>query len=136
MNLRLQRLDPFGDALHGDLYCERRHECVMLENVAKAIPAGRYQIVLTESGRAAAGSLWSPRADHKLPLLLDVPGRSAIRWHAANEPGQLEGCQAPGKVRDGESIQSSRIALISVMAKLDAAYALGEEAWVDVVDAS
>jgi hypothetical protein len=39
-----------------------------------AIPAGRYQVVLTESDRVAQGTLWSPRADHKLPLLVDVPG--------------------------------------------------------------
>ena len=135
MNFALQRLEPFGAALHGDLYAEGRHVCVTLERVDKAIPAGRYQIVLTPSGRAEAGSLWSPRADHKLPLLCEVPGRSAIRLHAANAPAELEGCIAAGMVRDGAEIHSSRVAVILVMSKIDAALALDEQVWVDVCDA-
>lgn len=131
----LQRLDPMGDTLHGDLYLDGQHQCAMLERTSRAILAGRYQIVLTESGRAKAGTLWSPRDDHALPLLLDVKYRSGIRWHAANECAELEGCQAPGLVRDGLRIGQSRAALIKVMALIDAALALGESVYVDVRDA-
>jgi hypothetical protein len=134
--LTLRRLEPFGDALHGDLYLNGHHECVTLENAAKAIVAGRYQVVLTESPRVREGSLWSPRADHKLPLLLDVKDRDGIRLHAANYPAQLEGCIAPGTKRDGEVIESSRVALIAVMAKIEAALALRETVWIDVQDSA
>jgi hypothetical protein len=120
--------------LHGDLYSDGQHATVTLENVHKAIPAGRYQIVMTESGRVKAGSLWSPRADHKLPLLCDVPGREGIRCHAGNEATDVEGCIAVGMVRDGQEIHNSRVALIKVMAQIDAALALGEEIWLDVLD--
>lgn len=132
LTFTLRRLDPFGAALHGDLYCEGQHVAVTLENAEKAIPAGRYQIVLTESGRALEGGLWTPRDDHKLPLLVDVPGRTAIRLHAANLPRELEGCIAPGMTRNGEAIESSRDALITVMSQIDAALALGEAVWIDV----
>ena len=52
---------------------------------ATAIPAGRYRVVLTVSDRAVRGSLWSPRSDHKLPLLLDVPGFEGIRMTPATQ---------------------------------------------------
>lgn len=134
MNLTLQRLDQFGAGIPGDLFVEGRHEAVTLENAEHAIKAGRYQIVMTESGRAKAGSLWSPREDHKLPLLCDVAGREGIRMHSANFPSQLEGCVAVGLTRDGEGITRSHVALISVMAKIQAAIDLGEKVFIDVVD--
>jgi hypothetical protein len=130
--LTLQRLDPFGAALHGDLYLDGKHQCVTLENASRAIPAGRYQVVLTESARSKAGGLWSPREDHKLPLLCDVKDRSGIRLHAANFPEQLEGCIAPGSTRDGAMIAGSRVALIKVMALIEAAILSGEQVWLDV----
>lgn len=136
MNLRLQRLDRFGDGLPGDLYVDGQHCVVTLENADLAIAAGRYQIVMTESGRARAGGLWSPRDDFKLPLLCDVAGHEGIRLHAANVASELAGCIAPGMARDGDAIQQSRPALINVMAKIDAAIALGEEVWIDVVDSA
>lgn len=89
--------------------------CYTLENSEKRIPPGRYQVVLTPSGRAAAGTLWSPRADHQLPLLLDVPGRTAIRIHAANVPEELEGCLAVGMGRTATSLTESRHALEALM---------------------
>ncbi|HVA19014.1 MAG TPA: DUF5675 family protein, partial [Solirubrobacteraceae bacterium] len=47
---------------------------------------------------------WTPRADGQLYLVLDTPGRSLVRIHAANWAGdvtkgkesQLEGCIALG----------------------------------------
>ena len=143
MRLLLQRLDPFGDGLPGDLYLEDRHICVSLENAALAIPAGCYAVDMTVSGRAQARELWCPaqetHPDDKdqwvLPLLLEVPGREAIRLHAANWANQLAGCIAPGLTRDGEGIARSRAALIQVIAMIEAARADGDEVEIDVRDA-
>jgi Steigviridae/Suoliviridae L,D-carboxypeptidase/transpeptidase len=55
-----------------------------------AIPPGRYPVELTVSQRAAEGSLWSPRADHKLPLLIGVPGFEGVRIHAGNDDRATE----------------------------------------------
>ena len=131
MILTLHRLDRFGDAIPGDIYEDGAHVCVTLENADHAIKAGRYPIAMTESARAKAGSLWSPREDHVLPLVCDVVGREGIRLHAANHPAQLEGCIAPGITRDGDAITNSRVALIALMAKIQAAPA---PVWLDVVD--
>jgi hypothetical protein len=84
-----------------------------LENQDKRIPTGTYKVVLTPSGRAQAGKLWTPWGGFQLPELLNVPGRTAIRLHAANEEHELEGCIAPGMdyMRADRMLKHSRAAL-------------------------
>jgi hypothetical protein len=84
--------------------------CFFLENVAKSFPAGVYPVLLTESGRARTGTLWTPWPDAKLPLIV-VPGREGIRVHAANRQDQLEGCIALGFDWIGGELGRSRHAL-------------------------
>lgn len=88
--------------------------CWFLENPDTLIPAGRYEVLLTPSARAAAGTLWTPWPDKQLPLVV-VPDRSGIRIHAANHADQLEGCIAVGLERfeDG-SLGTSRTALVKL----------------------
>lgn len=105
-------------------------DCYTLERPAVVIAAGRFPLVLTVSGRAAAGTLWSPRADHKLPELLGVPNRTAIRIHALNHPHETEGCIGVGLGRGTDEIMESRLALIRVMAQIEAA----GECWITIVD--
>lgn len=70
------------------------------------IPAGTYPLVLEMSAR------------FKMPLweIKDVPGRSECKVHAANFPGELNGCVAPGLIhadldKDGKmDLASSRAA--------------------------
>jgi Family of unknown function (DUF5675) len=69
-----------------------------------AIPAGRYRVALTVSDRAARGSLWSPRPDHNLPLLLDVHGFEGIRIHSGNTDRNTEGCILVGRSRAVDAI--------------------------------
>ena len=47
-----------------------------------AIPTGRYRIIFT----------YSPKFRRKMPLLLDVPGFDAIRFHYGNTAADSEGC--------------------------------------------
>ena len=106
-----------------------------LEPSAKAehpcIPAGRYPVKLTPSGRAIAGTLWSPRTDHQLPEICDVPDRTAIRFHAGNGPENTQGCILVGFGRSSERrILESRLALIDLMAKIEAA----DETWLTITE--
>jgi hypothetical protein len=55
-----------------------------------AIPAGRYEIVMS----------FSNRFQKYLPLMLDVPGFAGVRIHAGNTTAHTEGCLLPGNKKD------------------------------------
>lgn len=139
MNLHLTRKWFTDHSTIGELMLDGKWECLVLEPAAKGehprIPTGRYRVVLTPSGRAKAGTLWSPRPDHALPLLLDVPGREAIRVHAGNSSKDTEGCLLVGERRFADTLDGSRIALIALMAELDMGLADGGEVYITIVDA-
>lgn len=120
MILSLHRTDVSGDATLGTLDVDHQFLCYTLERTDRMFPSGKYPVVLTTSERCRRGGLWSPRKDFVLPLI-EVPGRSGIRIHAANRPAQLEGCVAVGltlpEATPGE-IHQSRAALILLMEKL------------------
>jgi len=52
------------------------------------IPVGTYTLQKLES---------SPAFDYPHFEVLNVPGRSGIKWHVANYAKQLRGCGAPGQ---------------------------------------
>ena len=113
-----QRRDPPRDAILGALYEDERYSFFTLERLSLAIPSGTYPVTLTPSARCASGRLWSPRQDHVLPLIGNVPGREGIRIHAANDAHELEGCVAVGLALDGATLEESRAALSLLMAKI------------------
>ena len=57
-------------------------EVVTLENADYIIPAGTYPIAVT----------WSPKFRRMLPIVLNVPGRSGIRFHRGTKPEHSKGC--------------------------------------------
>ena len=120
MILTVKRKWREGDALIGELFIDGIYECFTLERGGVEIPAGTYPIILTTSERARKGQLWSPRKDHALPLVDQVPGRSGIRFHAGNAPTETEGCVLVGAVRGTlpGQIFGSRAALTSLITKI------------------
>ena len=85
-----------GKAVHGKLYLvEHRYSgsageykeyltpiCSTLENANHLIPALIYKVQVTRS----------PRFKRLLPILLQVPGRSGIRFHRGSRPEHSKGC--------------------------------------------
>lgn len=69
------------------------------------IPAGRYKVILTKS----------PRLGYVCPEVLDVPGRTAIRWHIGNFPLDVEGCVALGEGHQEDYVSESRVAFHRLM---------------------
>lgn len=80
-------------------------QCYTVENLAKAIPAGLYSVVID----------YSPRFNAQMPHII-VPARdqaaggdAGIRIHPANLPVQLEGCIAVGDTEEPDAVDNSRI---------------------------
>lgn len=104
----------------GELYSNMGgFECYTLEPEPPVVPAGTYEVKLTASGRAAAGSLWTPVANY-LPEVCEVPGHTGIRFHAGNFRIHTTGCILVGMQCDGPTLAFSRDALRHVISLLPA----------------
>ena len=79
--IRLIRKSKDGKAVRGCLRLGEQ-EVATLENADYIIPAGTYPIAVT----------WSPKFKRMLPLVLNVKGRSGIRFHRGTKPEHSRGC--------------------------------------------
>ena len=116
MKLTLKRLrEATNDGTSGWLFLADQAKWATLERTSRRIPAGVYKVVLTESTRARAGNLWTPWSDARLPLVLNVPGRDGIRFHAGNKPTDAIGCIMLGMDGLNGELVHSRAAMVSFM---------------------
>jgi len=77
----LTRISREGKAVRGRLRSEGQ-EIATLENADYIIPNGTYEVRVT----------YSPRFKRMLPLVMQVPGRSGIRFHRGTRPEHSKGC--------------------------------------------
>ena len=81
VTIPLTRISREGKAVRGCLHVEGQ-EIATLENAEYIIPNGTYEVRVT----------WSPRFKRMLPLVMQVPGRSGIRFHRGTRPEHSKGC--------------------------------------------
>ena len=79
--IRLIRKSKDGKAVRG-LMRVGVQEVATLENADYIIPEGTYPIAVT----------WSPKFKRMLPIVLNVKGRSGIRFHRGTKPEHSRGC--------------------------------------------
>ena len=79
--IHLTRKSKDGKAVHGFMRIGAQ-EVATLENTDYIIPAGTYPIEVT----------WSPKFKRMLPIVLNVRGRSGIRFHRGTKPEHSRGC--------------------------------------------
>jgi hypothetical protein len=141
MMLRLVREPSADGATLGVLFVNGRFECFVLEDTVReqagqpvstwkiagrsAIPAGRYEVVVTMSARFG----------RRLPLLVDVPGFAGIRIHPGNTSEDTEGCLLPGRLRAAARVGESRVAFDNLFRQLEAALGRGERCWLSIESA-
>ncbi|MBF9237433.1 hypothetical protein I2I05_08485 [Hymenobacter sp. BT683] len=99
----------------GQLTFEGQHLAWTLEDVVRpagvklygetAIPAGRYELVLT----------FSNAFQKYLPLLMNVPGFLGVRLHGGNHAGHSLGCPLLGLERGSDKIWNCAPAVKKVM---------------------
>lgn len=130
MNMQLHRKPTVDGAIPGDLFVDSVRQYCALERIGVEIPTGRYRVVLTVSNRASRGLLWSPDPEHRLPELLEVPGRTGIRMHAGNAAVDSAGCILVGRIALVDEIGQSRVALKALMESLR-----NQVAWIEVLAA-
>lgn len=116
MELRLDRETFTVDSAIGKLYLNSIFLCYTLEDKvrpvkiagATAIPAGRYEVILS----------FSNRFQQQMPLLLNVPNYDGVRMHWGNYASDTDGCVLVGTARGVNSIGNSRVAYSKLMAAL------------------
>ena len=89
-----------NDAVLGSLYVGGIKVCDTLENKAKLIPCGEYNLNVSKS----------PKFGRMLPLVYndEVPMRRGIRIHAGNSVKDSSGCILVGFGRNGDHLVNSR----------------------------
>ena len=116
-------------SVRGQMNVDGQYECQTLEPARvnpvhpgqPLIPAGRYRVELT----------FSPKFQKVTPEVLNVPGRSDIRWHPGNFPKDTLGCVLVGESSTTDAVLNSVKAFERLMTLLKTA----NEIWVEYVEA-
>ena len=108
MLLNLVRNASTPASTFGTLAVDGVFLCYTLERPEVQIQTGTYSIEMT----------WSPHFNRYLPLLDNVPGRSAIRIHAGNWPRDTDGCLLVGMAHSETMLLRSLEALNILVGRL------------------
>lgn len=123
MKIEIRRLWETPRSVCGEMWIVTENggqfECFTLEPARltpvheghPCIAAGTFRVVLTHS----------PHLGYVTPEVLDVPGRTAIRWHIGNAPKDVLGCVAVGDKHAVDWVSNSAIAFTALMTKLQSA---------------
>jgi hypothetical protein len=117
MKVDIYRKVETSKSITGEFWLDGVMECYYLEPSRltpyypghPCIPAGVYPVVVLSM---------SPHLGYVCPEVLNVPGRTAIRWHIGNFPKNVLGCCVVGTVLDVDSVVNSKLAFDALMAKL------------------
>jgi hypothetical protein len=134
MELTLQREPSNTKCTIGELDIDGQFEAYTCEDIVRpvkikgetAIPAGRYQVVITMSARFK----------RELPLLLNVPNFEGVRIHTGNTASDTEGCILVGQELGDMSVLNSRAAFAHLFPKIQEALQDGGECWITIKDAN
>lgn len=136
MELDLERVQMTPEFTIGRLYLNNLFECFICEDAVRidkgeakipgktAIPAGRYQVVVTMSNRFK----------RLLPLLVNVPQFEGIRIHPGNTSADTEGCLLPGVTRLDNGVGQSRFAFDRLFDKIKAPKRPDEKIYINVIN--
>ena len=117
MKVDIYRKVETSEAITGEFWLDGTKQCDYLEPSRHTpfhpghpcIQAGVYRVVLTIS----------PHFGYLCPEVLEVPGRTAIRWHIGNFPRDVLGCCVVGTAVGENVVKNSKAAFHALMAKLE-----------------
>jgi hypothetical protein len=116
MKVDVYRKVETSEAITGEFWLDGIKECYYLEPSRDTpfypghpcIEARTYRVILT----------MSPHLGYICPEVLNVPGRTAIRWHIGNGPKDVLGCCVVGTAVGANRVENSRDAFVALVAKL------------------
>jgi len=116
MKVDVYRKVETSESITGEFWIDGIRQCYYLEPSRltpfypghPCIEAGTYRVVLT----------LSPHLGYLCPEVLEVPGRTAIRWHIGNFPKDVLGCCVVGTELGRNFVGNSKAAFDALMAKL------------------
>jgi hypothetical protein len=117
MKVDIYRKVETSKSIAGEFWIDGIMQCYYLEPARltpfypghPCIPAGTYRVVLT----------MSPHLGYVCPEVLNVPGRTAIRWHIGNFPKDVLGCCVVGTELGRDFVGNSRAAFDALMAQIE-----------------
>ena len=131
MNLKLLRSDYYGDTTIGLVQAEGKFFGYCLEDAVRptkikgstAIPAGKYEVVVTMSNRFK----------REMPLLVNVPNYEGIRIHGGNTHLDTDGCLLIARNRLGDKmVQGTLETTITDKIKADTAKCV--KSYIEIID--
>lgn len=139
MKLKLIRSTSSEHATLGQLFVDDEPQCFTCEDVVReiegasvkdwkiagetAIPRGTYEVIIT----------YSQRFKKDLPLLLNVPGFSGIRFHSGNTAEETEGCILVGNLLGSNAVLESRLAFNELFTLIQDVIEGGEKVHIEIV---
>ncbi len=117
MKVDIYRKVETNQSITGEFWLDGVWECYYLEPSRSTpyypghpcIQAGAYRVVLS----------MSPHLGYVCPEVLQVPGRTAIRWHIGNFPKDVLGCCVVGTTLGVNFVGNSKVAFEALMTKLE-----------------
>jgi len=132
MTLTLIRRWMSPQSTIGEMLIDGERICFTLEDPIRtgpkvpgetAIPAGRYQVVIT----------YSPKFKRLMPLIVGVPGYDAIRFHWGCTNKDTEGCVLTGDSMGPDRLYRSKAAFERFFGRLQQALAQGP-VWLTILE--
>ena len=119
MRVEIRRLWETPRSVCGEMWVDGQFECFTLEPARltpvheghPCISAGTFRVILSHSTHLG----------YVTPEVLNVPGRTAIRWHIANKPEDVLGCVGVGEKHSVDWVASSASAFKKLMTLLETA---------------
>lgn len=127
MEISVKRGPSLQGATIGELFVDGVFQCFTLEDTVRevagepvsawkkqnitAIPRGRFQVTITHS----------PHFGCDLPLLINVPGFTAVRIHWGNKAADTDGCILVGQTKEANLIYKSKDAFDALFPKIKGA---------------
>jgi hypothetical protein len=116
MKVDIYRKFQTSRSITGEFWLDGNQQCFYLEPSRHTpywpghpcIEAGIYRVVLT----------MSPHLGYVCPEVLDVPGRTSIRWHIGNYPKDVLGCCVVGTAMATDMVLNSKTAFEALMDSL------------------